>query len=117
MSKQFRFHPEAQNEVRESARWYRDRSPRAAVEFRVAVSDAVHSVIRAPQRWSKYLHGTRRLILDTFPFSIVYLDDPDSVKIVAVAHHKRRPGVLERAALGAGFVDERKRFGARGVQF
>jgi hypothetical protein len=31
-------------------------------------------------------------VLNTFPFSIVYLDDPDAVKIVAVAHHKRRPG-------------------------
>ncbi|HEX4427189.1 MAG TPA: hypothetical protein VH079_17450 [Terriglobales bacterium] len=27
-----------------------------------------------------------------FPFSVVYLDDPDFVSIVAVAHSKRKPG-------------------------
>jgi len=34
----------------------------------------------------------RNCVLRTFPFSIVYLDDPDSIRIVAVAHHKSRPG-------------------------
>jgi hypothetical protein len=27
-----------------------------------------------------------------FPFSVEYLDDPELVTIVAVAHSKRRPG-------------------------
>ena len=28
-----------------------------------------------------------------FPFSVVYLDDPDVVNIVAVAHNKRGRGI------------------------
>jgi len=92
MSKGFGFHPEARRDFRESAQWYRDRSPQAATDFRATVSHSVLAIAESPLRYPAYLYGTRRCVLRTFPFSIVYLDDRDSVKIVAVAHHKRRPG-------------------------
>jgi toxin ParE1/3/4 len=38
------------------------------------------------------LNGTRRFVLRRFPFSIIYLDDPEVRSIVAVAHSKRKPG-------------------------
>jgi plasmid stabilization system protein ParE len=91
-SKRFRFHPEARQDFREAISWYRSRSPAVATEFRVTVSDVIRHIVKAPQRWPKYLHGTRRFVLRRFPFSIVYLDDPDAVSIVAVAHSKRKPG-------------------------
>ena len=92
MNKRLSFHPEARREFRESALWYRERSPQAAADFRATVSRSALTVAEFPQRYPEYLYGTRRCVLNTFPFSIVYLDDPDAVKIVAVAHHKRRPG-------------------------
>jgi len=39
-----------------------------------------------------YLHGTRRVVLQRFPFFIVFLDWQEEIYIVAVAHTKRRPG-------------------------
>jgi toxin ParE1/3/4 len=39
-----------------------------------------------------YLYGTRRVVLQRFPFSLVYLDDPDVVTIIAIAQSKQRPG-------------------------
>jgi len=35
-------------------------------------------------------------VLHRFPFSIVYLDDPEVLTIVAVAHAKRKPGYWRR---------------------
>jgi plasmid stabilization system protein ParE len=46
----------------------------------------------APHRWPTYLHGTRRLVIQRFPFSVIYLDDSDLITIIAVAHSKRKPG-------------------------
>jgi toxin ParE1/3/4 len=91
-SKPFRFHPEAREEFLDAARWYRIRHAPAAAEFRRAVTDAVRTVTLSPDRWPKYMHGTRRFVLRRFPFSVVYLDDLDLVTIIAVAHSKRRPG-------------------------
>ena len=78
-------------EFRESAIWYRQRSPQAAADFRMAISDAVLAIRSSPERYPRYLYGTRRCIVGTFPFSVIYLESHD-ITIVAVAHHKRRPG-------------------------
>ena len=95
-TKQFRFHPEAREDFREAIRWYRSRSLIVAAEFRVKVSNVIGHVAKAPHRWPKHLHGTRRFVLDRFPFSVIYLNDPDTVIIIAVAHNKRRPGYWKK---------------------
>jgi len=91
-SKAFRFHPEAREEFRVAVRWYRGRSLQSSADFRRDVSAAIRTIADAPQRWALYLHGTRRYVLQRFPFSIVYLDDPDLLTIIAIAHSKRKPG-------------------------
>jgi len=90
-SKPYAFHPEAWREMEGADNWYRERSPDASVRFLEAVYDALESIAQGPTRGPKYLHGTRRFLLYRFPFSIVYLDGAD-LRIVAVVHHKRKPG-------------------------
>jgi len=91
-SKPYRVHREVWLEIEAGDDWYLERSVDASAEFIAAISDAFEIISQAPKRWPKYLHGTRRFVLRRFPFSIVYLDDPDVVSIVAVAHGKRKPG-------------------------
>lgn len=91
-SERFQFHPEARQDFKDAIGWYRERSPSVAAEFRITASEAIRHIVKAPQRWPKYLHGTQRFVLHRFPFSIIYLDDPEAVSIVAVAHGKRKPG-------------------------
>jgi plasmid stabilization system protein ParE len=88
----FRFHPEARAEFRGAVVWYRDQGARPAVAFRIAVADVIRRIVETPRRWPVYMYGTRRLVLDRFPFSVVYLEHPEELIIVAVAHSKRRPG-------------------------
>lgn len=66
-------------------------------------SDLIHEVVHAvgrlvtfPRQGGPHLAGTRRLVLRRFPFDLVYLDDPDKLVIVAIAHHKRSPGYWRR---------------------
>jgi plasmid stabilization system protein ParE len=91
-SKSFQFHPDAREEFRSSTRWYRTQNPLVSSEFRLAVSGGIRLIAQAPQRWPKYIYGTRRFVMQRFPFSVVYLDDPELVTIVAIAHSKRKPG-------------------------
>jgi plasmid stabilization system protein ParE len=90
--KPYRLHPEAWIEFEAADDWYFSRSFDASVAFLSDVFGALENISEAPSRWPKYLHGTRRFVLHRFPFSIVYLDDPDLVTIIAVAHGKRKPG-------------------------
>ncbi len=91
-SKPFLFHPEANADFRDAIQWYWDRSPSIASEFRASISGLVEEIASVPGRWPRYLHGTRRFVVPRFPYSIIYLDDPDVVTIIAVAHSSRRPG-------------------------
>jgi len=91
-SKPYRVHPLAWADIDAADAWYFERSPDTADAFVAEVSLAIETICEAPQRWPKYLYGTHRFLLHRFPFSIVYLDDPDTVSVIAVAHHKRKPG-------------------------
>jgi toxin ParE1/3/4 len=95
-SKPYLLHPQAWLEIEAAADWYQQRSADASVGFIAAVFDALGSIVEAPRRWPKYLYGTQRFVLHRFPFSTIYLDAPDVVNIVAVAHNKRKPGYWKR---------------------
>lgn len=91
-SKPYLFHPEAADEFEAAEDWYFSGNADASTKFVDEVEAAVAAITETPQRWSRYLYGTRRFVLQRFPFSVVYLDEPDVVIILAVAHSKRKPG-------------------------
>jgi plasmid stabilization system protein ParE len=91
-SKPYRIHPEAWLEIEAADNWYVERSVDASANFIAAISEGFENISQAPRRWPRHLHGTRRLVLQRFPFSIIYFDDPAVVNVVAVAHGKRKPG-------------------------
>ena len=88
----FEYHPDAMDETGEAYRWYADRDPEAADRFKQEIQHARSSIVRNPLMWPPYLHGTRRVILEDFPFSLVYSVEDTRIVGVAVAHHRRRPG-------------------------
>ena len=89
---QIRFHPAAAAEVEAAVQWYAARSPIAADAFVAEVNTCMERVREAPERWPRYVHGTRRYLFPHFPFSLVYRVRHGEIEIVAVAHHRRRPG-------------------------
>lgn len=86
-----RFHPEADAEVEAARQWYVERSAVAARAFATEVSWCVERVRESPERWPRYVYGTRRYLLPNFPFSLVYRVHWNEVEIIAVAHHRRKP--------------------------
>jgi toxin ParE1/3/4 len=95
-AKPYRFHPLAWKEVEETDSWYLSRSVDASLDFLNTLDSAIEDILQAPHRWAKYLYGTRRLVMRRFPFSIVYLDNPELVILVAIAHSKRKPGYWKK---------------------
>ncbi len=86
------FHPDAEAELMAARRWYEARSEIAARAFTAEVTQAIRRIREAPSRWKRHLGGTRRSMLPSFPFAVIYRERDDRIEIVAVAHHRRRPG-------------------------
>lgn len=87
-----KLHPYARAELRAARNWYYQRSPLSAIAFAQTVDKAISSIKEAPNTYPLADHGTRKFVLQRFPFSIFYRAWETEVVIVAVAHEKRRPG-------------------------
>jgi toxin ParE1/3/4 len=86
-----RLHPAARVELVEARNWYYERSPLTSVAFAHAVDLAVSRIRTAPTSQPLADHGTRKLVVQRFPFNIFYRVSETEVLIVAVAHQKRKP--------------------------
>ncbi|MEM8864115.1 MAG: hypothetical protein AAGF31_01055 [Planctomycetota bacterium] len=88
----FEYHPDAITEAHEAFLWYRERSPAASGRFRDELIRARKIACEQPQRAIPYLHGTRCVIFDRFPYGLVFVEQGRSTIGVAVVHLHRRPG-------------------------
>lgn len=88
--------PAAAAEALEAADWYRKRSPKAAAAFARELKLALSIIVESPTRWAEHHHGTRRVLLDRFPYEVVYRVFAESILVVAVAHCRRSPGYWQR---------------------
>ena len=70
---------------------YSEAQPGLRERFAAAVEGAAARALAFPLVGSPSHSGTRSLIVQGFPFSIVYRPEEDGILIVAVAHHARRP--------------------------
>jgi plasmid stabilization system protein ParE len=86
------FHPDAQSELDAAIAYYEERSPGLGIDLRKLAESATRKIQAHPLRWSPHDQNTRRFLIRRFPYSLIYFEMADQLWIVAVAHHKRRPG-------------------------
>jgi toxin ParE1/3/4 len=87
-----KYHPAAKREIKTAHAWYARQSIPAAEGFFVELVPALDRIEKRPRLYSPYIYGTQRLILNKYPFSIVYRELLQEIQIIAVAHAKQRPG-------------------------
>lgn len=85
-------HPEAQQDRREAAEFYREQA--GAPLSQAFLAEFEHSVglLQYPRLGAIWRHGRRRLVTRRSPFSVIYSIVGEQIRILAVAHHSRRPG-------------------------
>jgi len=90
--KPLRIHPAAWREINLAHVWYENESPQSADRFFEELFPAIDRIPSWPNLPPLYMHGTRRIILSRFPFSIIYRELPVKIEVIAVAHAKRQSG-------------------------
>jgi plasmid stabilization system protein ParE len=93
------FDPAADQEFIESVRRYiAEAGALRAVEFDSEVKRVVGLLLTLPKLGTPGARGTRSIPLRRYPYSLHYRLEPDLIRILAVAHHSRRPGYWAKRA-------------------
>ena len=71
--------------------YYNEAQPGLGERFTAAVEEAAARAVAFPLSRAPSNAKTRRMIVQGFPFTLVYRPEPDEIVIFAVAHHARRP--------------------------
>ena len=82
----------AADELRESAAFYEARRQGLGLRFLGAVEQTLQHVIEEPLLGSELGGAIRRRAVDGFPFTLIYRANVVPIRVLAVAHVRRRPG-------------------------
>ncbi|HEV3073996.1 MAG TPA: type II toxin-antitoxin system RelE/ParE family toxin [Thermoanaerobaculia bacterium] len=86
------FNPLAARELGEAVEYYDEARRGLGEEFLHEVERAIAFLDQYPQAAPKVGREVRRLVLGRFPYSVIYRDlGAGQIRILAVAHQKRRP--------------------------
>lgn len=84
---------EAENELIEGARFYTQQSNvELGVAFIAEFERSVELLRMQPKLGAPWRGPSRRMPLRRFPYSIVYLLFPEEIRVLAIAHQRRKPG-------------------------
>ncbi|MBW7895833.1 MAG: type II toxin-antitoxin system RelE/ParE family toxin [Opitutaceae bacterium] len=86
------FHPEADDEFADAIAYYAGRGEGLGERFYEEMLLLTAQIEAAPRLHRLWRHGIRRHLATHFPYALIYVEKPDHVAILAVAHCKRRPG-------------------------
>jgi plasmid stabilization system protein ParE len=89
---QIRFLRPAEAEADEAVAYFDEQRNGLGDRFEQDLLDTVGFVREHPLSGKLLTKHVRRFRLRTFPYNVVYVVDGDEIVIVAVAHHRRRPG-------------------------
>jgi toxin ParE1/3/4 len=84
-------------ELEEPVAWYEMEQQGLGMRFVSAFEHALELLNESsppltPVQGNAGKKGARKLILHKFPFSVIVLEKEETIVIVALAHHSRRPG-------------------------
>jgi len=87
-------HPEVYNELEESRAWYEERVKNLGVDFLHAVDYAIDKICEFPGAWGWYekKFSIRKILVQRFPYAVIYRYRENLIQIIAVANLRRKPG-------------------------
>lgn len=86
------FHPDAETEFIESALFYESRVVGLGHRFILEVEYHIELLLNHPEIGERNEGEFRHLVLDRFPYTLIYTIKADCISIVAVSHQHQRPG-------------------------
>ena len=90
-----RFLPVAETELLKEIAYYSNARNGLGVKFEHAVENALKQAVANPNGGAPSSAGARSRPVKGFPFKVVFRANDREILVVAIAHHRRKPGYWE----------------------
>lgn len=81
--------PRAETDLREAHDWYESQRAGLGEEFVSEIEAALRALVWAPQRYTVYYRGFRRVFVRRFPYKLFYRLEDDRVILFRILHARR----------------------------
>jgi plasmid stabilization system protein ParE len=85
------FRPEALDDLMEAFQWHEEQRSSLGREFMAAVEAKLEQVQAGPKQFPRVRGSIRRTIVHRFPYGIFFVENSESINVIAVMHHARDP--------------------------
>jgi plasmid stabilization system protein ParE len=86
------FDPAARKEFLQAVNYYEQCQTGLGRRFKQAVEFSLNNIAQNPLRFRSIAPPFRRCLLQHFPFALIYTVEPQHIRLIAVAHTRRKPG-------------------------
>lgn len=86
------FHPDAEVELIESALFYESRVGGPGYRFIREVEQPIRLLLNYPELGETHKGKFRHLVLEHFPYTLIYTVSAECLSVIAVAHQHKKPG-------------------------
>jgi toxin ParE1/3/4 len=91
VTRELRVHPDARREFNDAVDYYERESPGLGLIFTDEVAAGFARIRQYPGAALQVTKDIRKLVLAKFPYSLIYETREDFLRILAVAHQRKRP--------------------------
>jgi hypothetical protein len=88
----FSFHPNAEQELDDSIRYYEECRTGLGMEFAEEIYVTIARIIAYPNAWTLLSKNSRRCLVNRFPYGVIFQVAETEIRIIAIAELHRLPG-------------------------
>ncbi|MBP7553648.1 MAG: type II toxin-antitoxin system RelE/ParE family toxin [Spirochaetes bacterium] len=90
------YHPEAVNEIESSIDYYNELQDGLGFKFYYELLRSIDLIKEYPKTWPIYYKKTRRILVNNFPYALIYLVTENKIVILAAMNCYRKPGYWKK---------------------
>lgn len=88
--------PFAEADIHQVIRYYNTFNPELATYFLQILDQSFKLISEKPLAFPIFYKKIRRFIVNGFPYSVFYMEEPKNIYIIAILHMKRGPKVTKK---------------------
>ncbi len=90
------FHPEAEAELNRAVEYYEEKEAGLGLDFAREVYQSIQRARSFPEAWPVLSGEVRRILVNRFPYGVLYVPEEDKIFIIAVMNLNQKPGYWEK---------------------